>query len=238
MTPEQPPLPEQQETMRHPLSAQLESERWPGGEVGTLEEELQLGGEADQLPPRPRRRLLTPLPLALLGALLVALGFIGGVLVEKGQGSSSPTGVAGGAFASRLRALGGRSAFGSGAGASVGAFARPTAGTVSYLAGSTLYVTDGEGNTIKVTTSEATSVTKNVTSSVGAIHPGETVTITGATGTGGALSAEAITVGSSGGFAGLFGLGASGSDASGSGGSGSSGSTSSSSGEVPLFGNG
>ena len=41
--------------------------------------------EPEELPRRPRRRLLTPLPLALLGVLLIACGFIGGVLVEKGQ---------------------------------------------------------------------------------------------------------------------------------------------------------
>ena len=38
--------------------------------------------------PRPRRRLLSPV-LALLGVLLIACGFIGGVLVEKGETSSS-----------------------------------------------------------------------------------------------------------------------------------------------------
>ena len=72
---------------------------------------------------------------------------------------------------------------------------RPTAGTVAYLAGSTLYVTNSEGNTVKVTTSAGTSVTKTVKASVKDIHPGETVTVTGATGSNGALSAESISVG-------------------------------------------
>ena len=39
----------------------------------------------EQLPHRPRRRLMTPFNLSLLGVLLVAGGFIGGVFVEKGQ---------------------------------------------------------------------------------------------------------------------------------------------------------
>ncbi len=47
----------------------------------------------EDLPPRPRRRLLgaggNPIALALLGAMLIACGFIGGVLVEKGQTSTS-----------------------------------------------------------------------------------------------------------------------------------------------------
>jgi hypothetical protein len=88
-------------------------------------------------------------------------------------------------------------------------------------------VTNSEGNTIKVKTTPATSVNKTVTSSVKAIHPGETVTITGSTGSNGAVSAESISVGSSGGgLAALFG-----------GSKSAAGSTSHSGGETPaLFG--
>jgi hypothetical protein len=185
--------------------------------------------EPAELPRRPRRRLLSPVPLALLGVLLIAGGFIGGVLVEKSQSttSSPATGTAG--LASRFAALRGStsSAASSGASGSATGFTRPTAGTVAYLAGSTLYVTNSEGNTIKVTTSAGTSVTKTVKASVTGIHPGETVTVTGATGSNGALSAESISVGSSGGgLSALFG----GSGSSGS--AGSSGST----GAASLFG--
>lgn len=171
--------------------------------------------EAEELPRRPRRRLLTPLPLALVALLLAALGFIGGVLVEKGQGpsgSSAATGAAASGFASRRRAAAGAGAGAAGgsvgarSGSSAGGFARPTVGTVAYLEGSTLYVTNSEGATVKVKTTPATGVTKSVKSAVSGIHPGESVTITGASGSNGAISAESITVGSSaGGFAGLFG---------------------------------
>jgi len=47
--------------------------------------------EPDELPPRPRRRLLAPVPVALAAVLMTAAGFIGGVLVEKGQGGSTAT---------------------------------------------------------------------------------------------------------------------------------------------------
>ena len=64
----------------------------------------------EALPRRPRRRLLgkggNPLALSLLGVLLLACGFIGGVLVEKGQtssGSSSAGGASG--LAARFAAL-------------------------------------------------------------------------------------------------------------------------------------
>jgi hypothetical protein len=176
-----------------------------------------------ELPPRPRRRLLgaggNPIALTLLGVLLIACGFIGGVLVEKGETSSaSSAGGAASGLASRFAALRGTGAGGSagttrsssaaGAGSFFGAngAGRPTAGTVAYMDGSTLYVTNSEGNTIKVKTSPATSVSKTVTSTVRAIHPGETVTITGSTGSSGAVTAESIGVGAAGGgLAALFG---------------------------------
>jgi hypothetical protein len=200
--------------------------------------------EEPELPRRPRRRLLgtgaNPIALALLAALLAACGFIGGVLVEKGQTSSasSPTGGGAAAFASRLRGLGGSSSTGTsstGASSSAAAglpsgFTRPTAGTVAYLEGSTLYVTNSEGNTVKVSTSAGTTVNKTISSSVKGIHPGETVTVTGSTGANGAVSAETIDVGGSGGgLASLFG----------GGGTGKTGGGSAAGGKEPsLFGNG
>jgi hypothetical protein len=207
----------------------------------------------EELPPRPRRRLLGvggnragghPIPLALLGVLLIACGFIGGVLVEKGENSSSSSTGAAGSLASRFRALrggtssasarSGSSSAGGSSGGSSGSgagFTRPTAGTVAYLAGSTLYVTNAEGNTVTVTTSAGTTVTKSVKATVKGIHPGETVTITGETGAGGKVSAESISVGSSGGgLAALFGRSGA------SGGGSSTGSSSSSSSEPALFG--
>ncbi len=123
-----------------------------------------------ELPRRPRRKLLTPVPLALLGVLLIACGFIGGVLVEKGESSSSSSSSGASGLASRFAALragasgasgasaaGARSGAGSaggglfgGSSGGAGGFTRPTAGTVAYLDGSTLYVTNAEGNTVKV----------------------------------------------------------------------------------------
>lgn len=197
--------------------------------------------QPEQLPRRPRRRLLgkggNPVAVALLGILLAACGFIGGVLVEKGEASSSTSTSAAASFASRFRDLAGGSGTSSsstgGSSALPGGFTRPTAGTVATVEGSTLYVTNAEGNTVKVTTSRGTSVSKSVKSSVNAIHPGESVTITGSTASNGAVSAESISVGSSGsGLAALFG------GAGGGGGSGA-GSAGSSSGKEPaLFGNG
>jgi hypothetical protein len=202
---------------------------------------LDASEEREELPRRPRRRLFTPLSLGLLGALLIAAGFIAGVEVQKGEEpSSASSGATTASLASRFgarRAAGasssGTSAGKTAAGGLAGGFpglgaggARPTTGTVAYLAGNTLYVTNAEGNTVKVDTSAATSVTKTVNAQVNGIHPGEDVTITGTTGTSGAVSAESITVGSSaGGISALFG------------GSGKS-STSEGAGAQTLFGSG
>jgi hypothetical protein len=233
--------------------------------------------DAEELPPRPRRRLLAPVPLALLGVLLIACGFIGGVLVEKGQTSSSSSTSGATGLASRFAALrssasgagtsrgsgasagsspggsAGGSVFfgagtsataGSGASATVGSGASATVGQVAYISGSTLYVTNAEGNTVKVTTSPASTVTKTVKASVKGIHPGETVIVTGASSADGTVSAESIRVGTGGGGLGALFAGGGAGNASG-GGSGSSGSGSGSGksasgggGEPALFGNG
>ncbi len=212
----------------------------------------------EELPSRPRRRLLgtggNPIFLALLGVLLIACGFIGGVLVEKGETSSSSAGGAAG-LASRFAALRGAAGAGTttgsgasstgagggtgstGAGAGGGGFAGrfgglggaggATIGEVSYISGSTLYVTNAEGNTVKVTTSPASSITKTVKSDVHGIHPGETVIVRGTKGSGGAVSAESISVsttavglGGGGGLGALFGGGGAGRGGAGGGGAG------------------
>ncbi len=176
--------------------------------------------DAEELPRRPRNRLLTPLPVALFVVLMTACGFIGGVLVEKGEGSSASASAAtGSGLASRFAAL--RAAAGGstgGAGATGGARAvgglggGATVGQVAFIHGGTLYVTTSEGNTVKVSTSAGSAVTKTVKSDVKQIHPGETVIVTGSKGEDGAVAAESIRVSEGGegaGLGALFGAGGS-----------------------------
>jgi hypothetical protein len=205
-----------------------------------MDEQDEWLDEPVELPGRPPRRLLTPAPLALLAALLSACGFIGGVLVEKGQTPSTSSAGAGSGGASRFAGLRARGAGATAAGVTAGSGSgaggggrRPTAGQVAYIDGGTLYVTNAEGNTVKVTTSAGTSVNKTVTTSVHAIHPGETVTVTGASSANGAISAESINVGSGGGgLALLGGLG------TGSGSGSATGGGTGGGGEQALFGKG
>jgi hypothetical protein len=168
--------------------------------------------QPEELPRRPRRRLLTPVPLALLAALLIACGFIGGVLVQKGQGgTTSANGAASSAVASRLAALkgaapgagaagGASSAAGAGSKGGAGAFpggsgsGGVTTGEVAYVSGSTLYVTDSQGNTVKVTAAAGSKVTKTVSTKAQSIRPGSSVVVLGSKAGNGSISATSISV--------------------------------------------
>ena len=145
----------------------------------------------EELPPRPRRRLATPVNLGLLAVLVVAGGFIAGVLVEKGQMSSATGGGVG--LGRRAATAGGT---GTGTGAATGragaAAAGATIGAVSTLNGRTLYVTDPQGTTIKVTPASSATVIRTATSPVSAIHPGDTVIIQGAKASDGSVTASSI----------------------------------------------
>lgn len=197
---------------------------------------------AEELPARPRRRILAPLPVALLLALAVACGFIAGVLVQKGQAGPSGTGElaglrnaaafggAGGAGALRRGGAGGSGAAtqgssstpgsgsspGAGAGAGGAGAGNATIGQVAYVSHGTLYVTTAEGNTVKVTAPAGAKVTKTVETHVGGIHPGETVVVSGTPNANGSISAQTIRAVGAGGFGGLGGGGLFGSGASGS----------------------
>ncbi len=251
MSAEQSPATEPQRVEEAPYGQQQTAAHEP---IDARDEWLE---EPEQLPRRPRRRLLSPAPVALLAVLLIACGFIAGVLVEKGQSSSSSSssgaagassglaarfaalraGATGSGGAASTSAAGGAAASGFG-GAGFGGAGGATVGQVAYSSNGTLYITNTSGNTVKVKTSPATTVSKTVTSSVKAIHPGETVTVTGSAGANGAVSAESIRVGAggAGGLAGLFGGSAGGTSTATGAGGGTGGAKQAS--EPALFGSG
>jgi hypothetical protein len=149
--------------------------------------------EPNELPPRRRRRLLTPLTGALLGVLLVGCGFLAGALVEKGQVGST---TAASPFAARgagARASGGGGGAGGGVAAALGGQGgSATVGQVSSVRGRTLYVQDTQGNTIKVALPTGANVIRTTTSRVGAIHPGDTVIVQGSQGANGTVNASSV----------------------------------------------
>lgn len=181
--------------------------------------------EPEELPRRPRRKLLAPVPVTLFVVLLLACAFFAGVEVEKHQTSSGTSaGLTSGlaALRSRLGAAG-KSTSSSTAGSSGAGFAGAgggsfssasgggfpgagglaggglTTGEVSFASGNTLYVASSEGNTVKVSVPAGTKVTKTVTTDVNGIHPGDTVVVRGSQNKNGSVSASSITVSSAGG---------------------------------------
>jgi hypothetical protein len=94
---------------------------------------------------------------------------------------------------------------------------------VSSVKGKTIYVTDTSGNTVKVKVTPSTTITKNQTVSRHAIRPGDTIIVTGGSGSGGATTAATITDSGNRGGSGSSAGGGSGSSGSGSSGSGAGG---------------
>jgi hypothetical protein len=171
--------------------------------------------QEEELPPRPRRRLATRWTVVTSVVILLALGFIGGVLVQRGRQPAAGAGpqAAAGAGTGPGQGFGaGRPGQGAaGAGTGDGGGTAPVAGKVSSVDGSTLYVTTNQGTTVKVRTSSSAKVTRTAKSSVGAVHPGDTVVITGSTAASGTITAAQITATASGvtpgGFGGFGGFG-------------------------------
>lgn len=158
----------------------------------------------------PPRRPLPWLTLALCGGVVAALAFTAGAWVQKGQGGGS----AGGATGFARAGAAARAGAGSGSGVRTGgAGGGLTVGTVKLVDGSVIYLTDVQGDIVKVTTTGATQVSESVTGKVGDLRPGQTVSVRGSQGAGGDVAATSVVEG------GLAGLGFGG----GGGGGGSTG---------------
>lgn len=147
------------------------------------------------LPPRPRRRIVTPVGIGLAAVAVAALGFIGGVEVQKGQDDSGtgsrvrtgfPGAAAGGGRQGRAGQAPGRAPAG-------GRGNLPTFGTVSSAKGRTLYVKNSDGTTVKVQLSSQAKITRTAKSGARAIHPGDTVVIQGSKNAQGTVSGASVT---------------------------------------------
>jgi hypothetical protein len=140
-----------------------------------------------QLPGRPRRRLLTKGSATLLCLLLGGVGFLVGIDVERGQKSTSSS-----AAAPSSAGAPGRSAAPRGAAGGTGS-AGGTAGTVSSVSGTKVDLKSASGDTVKVRLSSATKLSKNLTVSRGSLRPGDTIVVTGVSGSDGTIKAATIT---------------------------------------------
>jgi hypothetical protein len=163
-------------------------------------------------PPRPRRVLVNRWTVLLAAIVLGGACFYGGVRVEKSQvgtGSARATsgfaglasrftaagGTAGSATGARAGATGGRTGGFAGGfgGAATGGAGGGTTGTIATIDGDTLDVTETGGNTVKVDLSDTTTLQKTSTVARSKLFPGDTVSISGSTGSNGTIKATSVT---------------------------------------------
>lgn len=155
---------------------------------------------AHALAARPPRRKLPGATAFLGAAVLVAGGFLGGVLTQKHQ-----AGPATGANAAAVAALRPRGGAGTGTAAAGGAGTAAaggngtTVGTVKLVDGNTIYLTATDGSVIRVTTGSGTTikVTKNGVASD--LAPGTAVVVQGTPDSSGVVKATTVTEGATGG---------------------------------------
>ncbi|WP_316522088.1 DUF5666 domain-containing protein [Kitasatospora brasiliensis] len=150
----------------------------------------------------PPRRKLPWLSLVLAGGVIATGAFAGGVWFQQNQGTSGGKSVRPAAASGYPQNGSGRSR-GQGQ-SSQGGFAR---GTVKAVDGDTVYLTDSNGNTIKVTTGDATKVQLNKEGKVADLQPGQSVTVVGTPDANGGYTASQLVEGAAaaGGFGGFSG---------------------------------
>ncbi|MFD7586812.1 DUF5666 domain-containing protein [Kitasatospora sp. NPDC059811] len=173
----------------------------------------------------PPRRKLPWLSLVLAGGVIASGAFAGGVWYQQNHGTNSGTSHATASAAGQQRAAGaggggggygqsgsrrGGQGAGQGAGQGQGGQAGLTRGTVKAVDGNTVYLTDANGNTVKVTTGDATKVQLNKEGKVADLQPGQSVTVVGTPDANGGYAASQLVegaAGGAGGFGGGFGGG-------------------------------
>jgi hypothetical protein len=128
----------------------------------------------EPIAPRPRGRLLRPLPLALIALTIAAAGFLGGVLAQKGSEGSGAAGPGGGLSA--LAAAKGAAA----ARATAGGAGEGVTGTVTAVEGHTIYVKESDGTVVAVKAGDGATVTRDSNVAAKKVHPGDTVVVQGA----------------------------------------------------------
>lgn len=184
---------------------EADEERWIEDESHLDEDDGYGGGrggwdDEDPIAPRPRGRLLHPLPLALIAVAIAAAGFLGGVEAQKGsdRGGGSGSLPGGGEVPSILSAGGGPSSessggeggsgsSGEGGTAGGGATGTPTvggseaaaSGTVTAVEGHTIYVKESDGTVVAVKAGDGSTVTRESNVAAKKVHPGDTVVVQG-----------------------------------------------------------
>lgn len=149
-------------------------------------------GSADLAPPPRRpRRWLTPRNAALVAVALGFDGFYAGIREEKANATgSAATRSASVAAASRPGSAGSPAAAGA-APTSAASSSGLTTGTVTRVAGDTVYIKSASGNTVEVKLLPTTTISKTLSVSGHTVRPGDTVAIQGTQSQGGTIKPAA-----------------------------------------------
>lgn len=129
--------------------------------------------------------------LVLAGLVVLAIAFGGGAWTHAAFGSSStstPTRPTGAAQGGQQGGTGQQGGGFRGAGGG-----RGTTGTVDHVDGTTVYVKTAQGQDVKVSTSDSTTVGVTQQGKLSDLKPGSTVVVQGQAGEDGTVTAQAIT---------------------------------------------
>jgi hypothetical protein len=148
-----------------------------------------------------RRRAITPVTRGLLALVIAGGAFLGGVLVERSQAKTTSSSALPAGVPANIAALfGGARSSTTVAGAAGNAAASGTTfGTVKLVDGDNVYVSDAQGNVVKVATNASTKITVSQAASIATLKPSTTVIVQGKTGSDGTVTATSISQSAAGG---------------------------------------
>jgi hypothetical protein len=185
----------------------------PAGQLPDAEpDDESRDGLAEELAHAAPKRWWNRGTVVLAGLVLLGGGFVGGLQVQKNWGTASTASrFPAGGFNGAAAAGGGAGRYGGGGtgrggftgggatqgGAAQGGGAAPassgTTGTVKLVDGSTIYVQTSDGNVVTVNTGPKTAVAAASKSTIKSIKAGQKVTVQGAAGSDGAVTATSVT---------------------------------------------
>jgi hypothetical protein len=194
----------------------------PAGQLPDAEpEDESRDGLAEELAQAAPKRWWNTGTVVLAGLVLLAGGFVGGLQVQKhwgtpatasrfpgagfanggagryggGAGRGGAGAYGGGAFGGGAQGAGAQGAGAQGAGAQGGArtASSGTTGTVKLVDGTTIYVQTQDGNLVTVNTNGKTTVSAASKSTIKSIKAGQKVTVQGAAGSDGTVTATTVT---------------------------------------------
>jgi hypothetical protein len=185
----------------------------PAGQLPEADpEDERHDGLAEELAHAAPKRWWNRGTVVLAALVLLGGGFVGGLQVQKHWGTASSssgfpagfgaggagrygggTGRGAGAYGGGAFGGGGFTPGGSASGGNAPAASSGTTGTVKLVDGTTIYVQTQDGNLVTVNTNGKTTVSAASKSTVKSIKAGQKVTVQGATGSDGSVTATSVT---------------------------------------------